>query len=293
MMKMSKKLACAGAGALLLGCSTLAQAARVDASLSYDPAGMAHTAGLPSGSVARSDPSSIDLATPDLVSANGGHANYSRYLDAEAHVDVNGVMAASTFMSAGGTTVARVGWTESIQNQTQNSQRYQLNLDVSGLYFDVEYLGHRGGSDFAMGYMANVTVGGVEVWSSYARFQVQDRATSVVKQGVDFGTGSLHVNPMRDAISYTMANFHGAVGLGSVAAGQDVEVSYNLWTFNSWNDPQGCVYECTWSSSRVGDPFGVSGPSISAVPEPDTYAMLLGGLGLVGLAARRRKARAG
>lgn len=31
---------------------------------------------------------------------------------------------------------------------------------------------------------------------------------------------------------------------------------------------------------------------LAAVPEPETYAMLLGGLGLIGVAARRRKSRA-
>lgn len=32
--------------------------------------------------------------------------------------------------------------------------------------------------------------------------------------------------------------------------------------------------------------------NVTAVPEPETYAMMLGGLGLMGLAARRRKAAA-
>jgi len=40
----------------------------------------------------------------------------------------------------------------------------------------------------------------------------------------------------------------------------------------------------------VAASFAVSDP-IAAVPEPDTYAMLLVGLGLLGLAARRRSRR--
>jgi PEP-CTERM motif len=36
----------------------------------------------------------------------------------------------------------------------------------------------------------------------------------------------------------------------------------------------------------------VNGASVSAVPEPETYAMMLAGLGLLGFAARRRKAKA-
>lgn len=37
------------------------------------------------------------------------------------------------------------------------------------------------------------------------------------------------------------------------------------------------------------DDFVLTGPGVSAIPEPETYAMLLAGLGLLGFAARRRK----
>ena len=37
--------------------------------------------------------------------------------------------------------------------------------------------------------------------------------------------------------------------------------------------------------------FNVGSASVSAVPEPETYAMMLAGLGLMGAIARRRKAK--
>jgi hypothetical protein len=40
-----------------------------------------------------------------------------------------------------------------------------------------------------------------------------------------------------------------------------------------------------WSAS-------VGGASVSPVPEPETYALMLAGLGLVGFMARKRKAKA-
>ena len=42
-------------------------------------------------------------------------------------------------------------------------------------------------------------------------------------------------------------------------------------------------------NSAVGGDFGIGGTTISPVPEPEAYAMLLTGLGLLGFMARRRK----
>ncbi|MEQ1663465.1 MAG: PEP-CTERM sorting domain-containing protein [Thiobacillus sp.] len=59
-----------------------------------------------------------------------------------------------------------------------------------------------------------------------------------------------------------------------------------------------CNWTMSWTSYMPFGPFNVSGGTwnlsgtITAVPEASTYGMLLAGLGLVGLAARRRKAQA-
>jgi len=42
-------------------------------------------------------------------------------------------------------------------------------------------------------------------------------------------------------------------------------------------------------ATTSADQFYVSGMTVTAIPEPETYAMLLAGLGLLGFAARRRK----
>lgn len=55
-------------------------------------------------------------------------------------------------------------------------------------------------------------------------------------------------------------------------------------------------FELSWSAYNTQGPFQgmtghwtLTGTAVTAVPEADTYAMLLAGLGLVGMAARRQK----
>ena len=46
----------------------------------------------------------------------------------------------------------------------------------------------------------------------------------------------------------------------------------------------------TGAATKAGDFVGtINGLSIAPVPEPETYAMLLAGLGLIGAASRRKR----
>ena len=47
--------------------------------------------------------------------------------------------------------------------------------------------------------------------------------------------------------------------------------------------------DTAWQSGLAFDGITVAGVPVGVVPEPETYAMLLAGLGLLGFAARRRK----
>jgi len=44
-------------------------------------------------------------------------------------------------------------------------------------------------------------------------------------------------------------------------------------------------------ADNYGNRFSDYGVSVTAVPEPETYALMLAGLGVVGFMARRRKAK--
>jgi hypothetical protein len=65
----------------------------------------------------------------------------------------------------------------------------------------------------------------------------------------------------------------------------------DAWSLSAFGLASG-AYALRVDGQVMGNGGGAFGGdlTIAAVPEPETYAMLLGGLGLVGFAARRRKA---
>ncbi len=133
--------------------------------------------------------------------------------------------------------------------------------------------------------------------------------------------GQLHITNHGDEFQSLRFDF----GAQTSAFGFLFGASDSTWTlsaFNAGNVNVGSRSISATSSSNAGDFFGLSGLTgatyatltqvqdgayngggvdyvfvdnmrVAAVPEPETYAMLLAGLGVMGAVARRRRARAG
>ena len=62
------------------------------------------------------------------------------------------------------------------------------------------------------------------------------------------------------------------------------------WTYTpSANSTNSTISDTCCAVSRGGSPYTWAVASVAPVPEPETYAMLLAGLGVMGFIARRRK----
>ncbi len=93
--------------------------------------------------------------------------------------------------------------------------------------------------------------------------------------------------------SYYANSFDAAVSLGTIAAGASFTLTYVMSAYAFATDME------HRSFAYIGDPFDfgygpevqmiTSTPSGGAVPEPATWALLLAGFGLVGMAVRRRR----
>jgi len=92
-----------------------------------------------------------------------------------------------------------------------------------------------------------------------------------------------------NGLDFSFGNLTGSLLQNTAGA-----VSGNNWQHFVGNVTLNGATALTFSAMGVSDSYGASldNVSVTAVPEVETYAMMLAGLGLIGTIARRRKAKA-
>jgi hypothetical protein len=89
--------------------------------------------------------------------------------------------------------------------------------------------------------------------------------------------------------SDTEFQFSGANLLGTLAPSGPIYSGTVAGPFSSAVNPYSLTIGVTISRSTSGTSTGDLNLQVAAIPEPETYAILLAGLGLLGFVARRRK----
>lgn len=165
------------------------------------------------------------------------------------------------------------------------------SVSFGGGAFDGESLPAAGALDFSTfgtGYLQfSITV--ENGWELDAQSLVVRAATLLYGSGIELRSSadsfasSLHSSVLNTG--YPNYNTYTA-NLGTVTALQNLTgtTTFRLYGTSAFGDAQFAVDSLALS--------GELGPVAAPVPEPETYALMLAGLGVVGAMARRRRARA-
>ncbi|WP_223879182.1 PEP-CTERM sorting domain-containing protein [Chitinimonas arctica] len=298
-MKVSKiamQLITSGLFAMALG---TAQAANVSTTVSYDTAGLDHTSWLVPATATSTGTNETWIDTKDLppIPGPGYDLRHTTYMSMGAWANERSELSASVRdLRAGGIATSSANWSDSFVNNSGNSQNYKFNLSLLGMTAHMGgWTGNLARRDYQAGFVADVLVNGVSVWRSAQTFNYQAGLASVVKSGFDLGDAVIYADgDEHRPVFFALDSYAGQVDLGTFATGQSADVSYTISSFARWSDPEGCSYECGSIGVNIFDNRGAIGQRIvsAPVPEPESYAMLLGGLGLIGAIARRRMAAA-
>lgn len=118
----------------------------------------------------------------------------------------------------------------------------------------------------------------------------RDRWNFTLSSTGDIGTGVVAVSPgLVDAIAITGFSLFNSAGL-SLGGVQHASGLADVWTINTNHLVADSYYLLITGTVLTSQAISYGGNvTVTAVPEPATYGMLLAGLGVAGFLARRRK----
>lgn len=155
-------------------------------------------------------------------------------------------------------------------------------------------------------YAVNVSTGAVTTATSIATGYTGVSYTNSTPAGAPASTGLYYINSGSDSLGFAATGFNnpsignvGALGLDVLSAnGFEIlgnGMAYAALNINGSSSLVTGLYGInltTGAATLLGEFNGtLSGLTVSAVPEPGTWALLLAGVGLVGCSARRRLGR--
>ena len=158
-----------------------------------------------------------------------------------------------------------------------------------------------GGGNFGVNANTGAVTTGTPVATGYTGVSYTNSSTT----GAPASTGLYYINSTTDTLSFAATGFNnptittiGSLGVDVLSA-NGFEVLSNGTAFAALNVDNGSAATSLYSinlgtgaATLLGQYNGtLSGLTISVVPEPGTYALMLAGLGLVGFSAKRRLGR--
>lgn len=282
----------AGLSALLL--APALQAVELHTGLSYQTQNQANTSWLVDAQASHSSDSVAAVQVDNLppIPHAGMPLFHSTYMSGGTAAQASGGLSSFLSLTAGGQLASSAIWRDSFTNGSASNQAYLLDFAFGGFSAGLGgWTADHSQRDYRAQFELSIHVDGQLLLQGSQTVIWSQGQLSLVKSGFDFGSGSLEApgHPEGEAY-YHLSDYQGQLALGSFAAGQSFQIEYRLDAAVFWQDPAGCAYECGSVSLTINDPFASGGSlQVSAVPEPGSQAMLLGGALLVGWTLRRRR----
>lgn len=288
------------ANGVLLACalmSTQAHALTLDAEVTFTPV---------AGSTVTNSQTSNTMAYAYIDQPACGGMGYGSCIG-EASSDAMNTLSANVQNTLNGTVTATAGFTETWTNTSGQAQSYAFDFHLSNAMYQVSALaGYEPGfTNLSAGFRADIFLNGVSIWHTSTTALVNNTNYFISHDGVDISSGLLtsdagiELIPSLDNIPFIHAqasyDYQTSINLGTFAHGEAFTLKYVLSSFTYSPDATFCGAECYQAYAGISDPFGLSGSgsihAIPAVPEPETYALMLTGLGLIAAARRRLTTR--
>ena len=217
----------------------------------------------------------------------------------------NGFFSVSEFGQGTHENESRFQFTDVITNTATTDQQFSMDFLINAGQLETRVYESvpRTGEFLEAGYGISISFGGSTLFESGALLRqvgvgVFDTSANLSQSGTSLG--GVLTNPQTgapDTFLYSWDAFAGTLDLGLLTAGASETLAYNILTFGN-GVFSSCGSGCGATRASIGDPLNVSsigGPDtissmpVAAVPEPETYALMLTGLGIMGWAVRRKK----